>query len=116
MNKKQLVVAVCLVVAFVLAGGVGWAGCNPDQQRQAESALASLKQMAKIYPDGDMLVVEWDYGWPHLSEGQKWELLRAVADTDYCLTGRARSIFYYFPAGRLVGKANQLVGIRLLEK
>ena len=116
MSKKQLVVAVCLVVVFFSANGVGWAGCNPHQQRQAESAMASLKQMAKIYNDGDMLVVEWDYGWPDLSEGQKWKLLRAVADSDYCLTGRARSIFYYFPAGHLVGKANKLVGIRLLEK
>jgi len=64
---------------------------------------------------GGQLTFTWGSDWDHANSLQRLDLIKVFADSDACLTGKARQIKYY-RKGKLVGEASPVTGIKLLDK
>jgi hypothetical protein len=62
---------------------------------------------------GGEVSLDWGRVWDGTAARQRLGLLKAFAEGDVCLTGRAREISFYHQ-GRLVGRASP-AGIQLLD-
>ena len=81
----------------------------------AQKVMKNARQMAKIYEEGDHLVVEFN---EHLSPddiNKRLRIVRAIADADCIIKGEPRSIFFYNPGGKQVAKADRVYGVRLID-
>jgi len=84
-------------------------------KRPENIIMANAKKSAKIYEDGDNLVVECnEYIFPYeINSRLKW--VQAVCDADATIRGGPRSIFFYDPSGKKFAQADTLRGIRLTD-
>jgi hypothetical protein len=64
------------------------------------------------YKKDDKITFNWGRDWEHATRQQRLGLIRIFADSDACLTGKAREIKYY-RSGKLVGVASPTWGIKL---
>jgi hypothetical protein len=95
----------CLVPLVSLA-------CDQDAARNVQ---AMLRDMGTWQDTGGKLTFTWGSDWDHANSQQRLGLIKAFADSDACLTGKARQIKYY-RKGRLVGDASPVTGVKLLDK
>ncbi len=84
-----------------------------SQIESASTVMENVRQLANVYEDGPMLVVEFnDYLYPH-DVNKRLQFVRAVADADAVLQGKARSIYFYEPGNKKFAKADTYNGVRL---
>lgn len=104
--KRIFVVAVAL-----LFSGPSLA-CNKDA---AQKVMSGVRSLASISKTSEYLSVKW--GTSFFTWGRDQQLLMAqnVANADACLSGSAREIRFYSPAGQFNAIATPSSGIRLVE-
>ena len=85
--------------------------CDKAAARKVQSML---REMASWSEKEDRITFRWGSDWDQTASHQRLGLVRAFADSDACLTGRAREVNFY-RMGKLVGKASPTTGIRLVE-
>lgn len=73
-----------------------------------------LREMASWSEKGGKIRFDWGADWDAADRRQRLGLITTFADSDACLTGRAREIEYY-RKGKLVGRASPTKGISLAE-
>jgi hypothetical protein len=105
---------------IILAGAVFFFmpihyGAADTKMDSAQKIMKDVRQLAKVYEEGDHLVVEFhEYLFPSDING-RLKFVRTVADADCIIKGKARTIFYYDPSGKQFAQADTLNGIRLKE-
>lgn len=84
-----------------------------SQIKSAKSVMENVRNLANVFEDGPMLVVEFnEYLFPY-DVNKRLQFVRAVADADAVLQGEARSIFFYNPGNKKFAKADKYKGVRL---
>lgn len=80
----------------------------------AANVQAALSDMGTQWSErGGVVSLDWGRVWEGTAAKQRFGLLKAFAEGDVCLTGRAREISFYHH-GKLVGRAST-AGIQLLD-
>ncbi len=105
------IIAVVVLSIHLLLPIVSFA-CDRDAAMQVQTML---KTMGTWREKSGELTFIWGSDWDHANSQVRLGLTRAFANSDACLTGKARVIKYY-RKGELVGEASPTAGIRLLEK
>lgn len=85
--------------------------CDKVDAARIQAALSEMGTQWSEQAGGVRL--EWGWEWDGTAAGRRLGLLRAFAEGDACLTGRAREISFY-RHGKLVGRAST-AGIQLLD-
>ena len=80
----------------------------------AKKSLGMLREMAVWSEKGGDVTFKWGSDWDHAAPHERLALVQAFANSDACLTGRAREINFY-RLGKLVAQASPTSGIRLVE-
>ena len=89
--------------------------CTGFMQRDMDCSPLGFEKYVTPYEEGDHLVVEFrEYLFPN-DINKRLKFVRAVADADCIIKGKARTIFYYNPSGKQFAQADKLNGIRLKE-
>lgn len=81
----------------------------------AQQVQQTLRQMATWHERDGVITFEWGRDWDTVDAQKRESLIRAFADSEACLTGRAKEIDYY-RNGKLVGRASPVYGIRLMKR
>jgi hypothetical protein len=105
-------IAVLILATCCLFFASPSAACDKEAARKVQ---AMLKNMATWYEKDNEVAFKWGNDWDHATPDQRLGLIRTFADSDACLTGKAREIKFY-RKGKLVGKASPTWGIKLLDK
>lgn len=108
MKRTIMLSAVFIYCLFPLAS----LACDQDAARNVQTML---RDMGTWQDKGGKLTFTWGSDWDHMNSQQRIGLLKTFADSDACLTGKAREIRYY-RKGRLVGEASPLTGVKLIDK
>ncbi|OGS98229.1 MAG: hypothetical protein A3F73_01850 [Gallionellales bacterium RIFCSPLOWO2_12_FULL_59_22] len=82
-----------------------------EKVASANKVMALVNQDCKVFEDNGDLVVEMHNYMDDRNTLLKY--VRAIADTDVILHGKARSIFFYDPSGKKIAKADTTYGVRL---
>jgi len=101
------------VAAFLMAGlcAAQAVACDPVDAARVQ---ATLSEMGTQWTERDgAVLLDWGRAWDGTAVSQRLGLLKAFAEGDACLTGRAREISFY-RHGKLVGRASPS-GIQLLD-
>jgi hypothetical protein len=86
-------------------------------QTAARNVRQMIQGMATISADpSGYQRVQWGNEFNSWTDDQKLKMAHATADADACLTGQAREIRFYSPAGKLSAVASPTTGIRLIGK
>ena len=85
--------------------------CDKSAAREVD---AKVRQMGTKKVANDKVYFNWGNDWNYADSNQKDKLIRAVADSDACLSGYPREIKFYSPKGKLVGVASPETGISVL--
>ena len=102
------------VASFLLAGLFAAQAAYACDKVDAANVQATLSEMGTQWSERDGGVsLDWGRVWDGTAARQRLGLLKAFAEGDVCLTGRAREISFYHH-GKLVGRASA-AGIQLLE-
>jgi hypothetical protein len=102
------------VASFLLAGLCAAQAAYACDKVDAANVQATLSEMGAQWSEhAGGVRLEWGWEWDGTAAGQRLGLLRAFAEGDACLTGRAREISFY-RHGKLVGRAST-AGIQLLD-
>ncbi|MDP3759278.1 MAG: hypothetical protein Q8R01_02025 [Ramlibacter sp.] len=101
-------VAAFLIAALCAAQAIA---CDKVDAAKVQAALFEMGTQWSERDGGVLL--EWGRAWDGTAASQRLGLLRAFAEGDVCLTGRAREISFY-RHGKLVGRASPS-GIQLLD-
>lgn len=81
----------------------------------AQKIMEDVRHLANVYEEGSHLVVEFNtYLFPN-DINKRLAFVRAVADADSIIQGKARSIFFYNPGGKKIAKADTSNGVRLTD-
>lgn len=84
-----------------------------EQTRAAQNIMINVRTLAKVYEEGDHMVVEFrDYLFPN-DKNKRLQFVRSIADADCVITGKTRSIFFYDPGNKQIAKADRVNGIYL---
>lgn len=90
------------------------AAAAPCDKVDAAKVQAELSGMGTQWSERDGAVsLDWGRVWDGTAAPQRLGLLKAFAEGDVCLNGRAREISFYHH-GKLVGRAST-AGIQLLD-
>lgn len=79
----------------------------------AKKIMENTRELANVYTEGGHLVVEFNQRLFPNDEDRRLKFICAVADADHVLNSKKRSIFYYNPGGKLIGKADSVNGVKL---
>lgn len=112
MNTKASLSVVIALVAC--AASIFSTSALPCDQVAARKTQNMLHDMATWYEKDDKLTFKWASDWDQAAPHERLGLVRAFADSDACLTGRAREISF-FRMGKLVAKASPTSGIRPVD-
>lgn len=100
-----------LALAFFAMVSTSALACD---SASAKKVQGMLHEMAVWQEKGGVVTFKWGSDWDHAAPHERLGLVRAFADSDACLMGRAREInFYRF--GKLVAQASPTSGIRLVK-
>jgi len=106
---KYILVA---VIALFLTGTALALACNKQSAQQVQGMIQS---MAKVTRDSGFISVKWGNDFNSWTMDQKFQMAQTAANTDACLSGVAREMRFYSPAGRLNAVASPTSGIRLVD-
>jgi hypothetical protein len=101
--------AIFVVVVFCFNFTAGAVACDKEGARKLQDML---KGMATWYEKDGRIIFKWGDDWDHATSEERLGLIRAFANTDACLMGKAREIKFY-RKGKLVGEASPTRGIEL---
>lgn len=102
------------VPVFILAALCTAQAIAACDKIDAANMQATLSDMGTHWSERDGGVsLDWGRVWDGTATPQRMGLLKAFAEGDVCLTGRAREISFYHH-GKLVGRSST-AGIQLLE-
>ncbi|OGQ92811.1 MAG: hypothetical protein A2464_05940 [Deltaproteobacteria bacterium RIFOXYC2_FULL_48_10] len=110
MNKITFTIFMLAILNFAMPQGVY--ACDKQSARNVQAMIGEMGSWSEA---NDSITFNWGGDWDQASSSQRLGLMRTFADSDACLTGKAREIKYY-RNGRLVGKASPISGIELLDK
>lgn len=105
---RSLLIGLVLAVVSVSAQAV----CTPEQLKAAVSTRILLAEMVDKVTGEDALTVHWGKDFDAVTPDQQFQLIRAFADTDACITGKPRQIDFY-RSGKKVGEASPRTGVSL---
>jgi hypothetical protein len=101
-------------VAAILLAGLCAAQAIACDKVDAAQVQATLSEMGTQWSERDgAVLLDWGRAWDGTAASQRLGLLKAFAEGDVCLTGRAREISFY-RHGKLVGRSSP-GGIQLLD-
>ena len=103
--------------ALILAAALGTilpAPAMACDSTASQKVQAMLREMGTWYEKGGVITFKWGSDWDQAAPHERNGLIRAFADSEACLSGRAKEINYY-RNGKLVGKASPTSGIRLVK-
>jgi len=83
-------------------------------QKAAFRALNALKEMANISIKKDVVYYSWVDNWHSLTTPQKEAMIEIAANSDACIEGKARKIFFHYQ-GDKVAEADPVWGIKVLK-
>ncbi|MCE5318843.1 MAG: hypothetical protein LLG04_15965 [Parachlamydia sp.] len=88
---------------------------SEEQVRSAQSIMNNVRTLANVYEEGDHLVVEFKECLFSNDRNQRLRFVRAVADADCVIKGKARLIFFFFydPDDKQIAQADNVNGVRL---
>lgn len=98
-----------LVAIFCLSFSSAGFACDKEASGKVQTML---KGMATWYENDGRITFKWGDDWDHATPEERLSLIRTFADSDACLSGKAREIKYYHK-GKLVGEASPTWGIKL---
>lgn len=98
-----------LIVLAALTSQTAAFACDRAASQRVQSML---REMASWSEKNGKVRFEWSSDWDSADRAQRRGLITTFADSDACLTGRAREIEFY-RNGKLVGRASPTNGISL---
>ena len=101
----------------ILVAAILWGVCSLALACDRGAALVvldNLRSMASVSEQGGIVRYEWGPSMDSQSPDRRLRLVRAAADADACVTGRAREM-RHFLNGRFFAVASPTSGIRLLN-
>ena len=102
------IVFLLVAVSFLSFSSAGFA-CDKEAARKVQN---NLKDMGTWYEKDGRISFKWGNDWDDLTPDERLNLITVFADSDACLSGKAREIKYY-RKGKLVGEASPMWGIKL---
>ena len=112
MPRSLAIIILIMAIFFFIPIQYGNADTKIDS---AQKVMKNVRYLANIYEEGEHLVVEFhEYLFPY-DINKRLQFIRAVADADCVINGKARNIFYYNPGGKQFAQADTLKGVRLIE-
>ncbi len=110
-GKKVVVVfnAAALALAFLFSSQAF--ACDAEGAVKLERMY---REMGTWYEKAGVVTFKWAADWDEATPKERLGLISGFANTDACLTGKARPIEFY-RKGKLVGKASPTWGIKLVE-
>ena len=100
-----------LALAFIATISTPALGCD---RAASEKVQRLLHDVATWYEKGNVITFKWGADWDDYAPHERLDMVTVFADSDACLTGRAREINFY-RHGKPVAKASPASGIRLLK-
>ena len=100
-----------VTILAILSISTAQAACDKADALRVRDMLS---EFAKSHQEGDHLAVHWIYKIEAEPEAKRLKMVKAYADVDACLTGRAREIMFYRKQ-KLMGIASPTTGIRLVK-
>jgi len=104
---KKLIFLAVAIFLFIFSSSAF--ACDKEASRKAQTIL---KGMATWYEKDGKITFKWGNDWDHATPEERLGLIRTFADSDACLSGKAREIKFY-RKGKLVGEASPTWGIKL---
>lgn len=86
--------------------------CNTDAARKVKDLVQGL---AKTSQDSGFIRVQWGNGFHAWGRDQQLQMAQTFANADACLSGSAREIRFYSPAGTFNAVATPSGGVRLID-
>jgi lipopolysaccharide export LptBFGC system permease protein LptF len=90
------------------------AKCNQQQRASANEALSMFREMGTWHESGNTVKFIWGNDWDIMKEKDRLKMLHIFADTDACLKGEAREIYFY-RNNKLVGEATPTQGVKRIK-
>lgn len=103
------------LLSALLLGSGGVAACDKTAASRAFFMLSDPNITRSRAMERDVLVYRWGPDFAGWSRATQLQMARTAADADACLTGQAREIHFYSPAGKLVTTASPSSGIRMRD-
>ncbi len=97
--RYQKILLVVVSIIFLFGASVfitnAFAQCNETQKAEAKKLLNELTDIYNMkYEDlSHILYVDMEEGWHSMNIDQKNKFLRAIANFDACINGKARNIY-----------------------
>jgi len=113
LQRRLIVIFSAIIVCFFLMPlHYGFA---ETKMASAQKVMENVRQMAKVYEEGEHLVVEFhEYLFPY-DINQRLKFVSIIADADCVIKGKARTIFFLNPGEKQFAQADRLNGVRLKE-
>jgi hypothetical protein len=109
--KHVEVISIAMAVASLALCSSAWASCDKDAARDF---LSSARQYAGWAIVNDHMAVNWNFKSKVLPKEQRLDWISKFSEADFCLSGEAKKIQFYY-AGRLVGLYSPTTGVWRLE-
>jgi hypothetical protein len=103
---KRILIAISLALLAIPA-----IACDKTSSQKVQSML---HDMGTWYEKDGVTTFKWGSDWDELAPHERKKMITVFADSDACLSGRAREIRFY-RKGRLVGQASPNSGISLID-
>ena len=88
--------------------------CDKAAARKTLSTITASPPMARIVEEDGWVIVTFGSAFYAASTPEKREVfITAIANSDACITGKARSMEFRSPSGKLIGRADRVRGIQL---
>jgi hypothetical protein len=111
MKIIRLLIIVLLFLSSTFIHDTVIAGCNEEQKASAIEAFSMIREMGKWHESGNTVKFIWGNDWDLMKEKDRVKMLHSIADTDACLKGKAREIYFY-RNNKLVGEASPTQGVK----
>lgn len=98
--------------AQIVAPSRAAVACNTDAARKVKDLVQGL---AKTSQDSGFIRVQWGNGFHAWGRDQQLQMAQTFANADACLSGSAREIRFYSPAGQFNAVATSSAGVRLID-
>jgi len=113
---REIIIATCILIAlFLYLPSVNYAAPQACDKPGAKALMAKMRpdMVKSVTEDAGWVVVTFGNDYFHWTDRQTEGLVTTYANTDACLTGKARNLEFRSPSGKLIARADSLRGIQM---
>jgi hypothetical protein len=109
---KKISIAVIIIISLFVAALAQSQACD---KASAKKLLASMRpeMVSKVSTEDGWIVVVFGKDYFSWTDRQCEGIVTTYANADACLTGKARSLEFRSPSGKLIARADSFRGIKM---